>query len=205
RSRQSAGFHPPAPGPPKRQGAWTSAGGPPQRWRKAARGEEPSRLEPIRQPIDGFVHLRRRTRVTETNEMSAFNRIKIDAGCRRHVRLRQHALGEFEAIVAEARHIGVQIEGTVDREKFIEPGAWQAFEQNTAILLVAMLDALHLGAPVECRLSRNLREGWDRDGEIALQPIERTYEGFRHDHPADAPTGHAKIFRERIDDHTVLG
>ena len=68
-----------------------------------------------------------------------------------------------------------------------------------------MLDYLHFRAPVECRLGRNLREGRHRDGEIALQPVERAHERFRHDHPADAPASHAEIFRERIDDHAVLG
>src|SRR5438093_629446 len=147
----------------------------------------------------------RRTRIPDTNEMSALDRIKIDARCRRHVRLRQHALGELEAVVAEARHIGVEVEGPVNRQKFIEPSTRQAFEQNAAILLVAMLDYLHFRAPVECRLGRDLREGRHRDGEIALQPVERAHERFRHDHPADAPASHAEIFRERIDDHAVLG
>src|SRR5947208_1713395 len=189
--------------PRKRQSTSTSAYRTTQTSPKDALTPEPLWLKPIRQPIDCFVHLPRRTRVAETNEMSALDRIKIDARCRRHVRLRQHALGELEAVVAEARHIGVEVEGPVNRQKFIEPSTRQAFEQNAAILLVAMLDYLHFRAPVECRLGRDLREGRHRDGEIALQPVERAHERFRHDHPADAPASHAEIFRERIDDHAV--
>src|SRR5262249_16996991 len=191
--------------PRERQSAWTSAYRTTQASSRGVLAHAPSRFEPIRQPVDCLMHLLRRTRVAETNEMSALDRMKMDGGCRRYVGLGQHALGELKAVVAEARHIGVEIEGAVDRKKFIESSARQAFEQNAAILLVSMFDHFHLRAPVECSLGRNLREGRDRDGEVALQAIERTYERFRHDHPADAPARQAKNFRERIDDNTLSG
>src|SRR5262245_50888138 len=78
--------------------------GPPQR---GPRGDEriearaPSRLEPACEPSHRLVDLRRCPRVAETDEVSALVRIEIDARRRRHVRLHQHLLGEFEAVVAE--------------------------------------------------------------------------------------------------------
>src|SRR5215470_2359730 len=163
-----------------------------------------SRLEPVCQPLHRLVHLCRRTRVAETDEMSALERIEIDAGRRRHVRLRQHAPGEFEAVVAEARDVGIEIKGAVDRERFVEAGSGQALEQDAAILLVTVLYRLHLGAAVEGCLGGDLRQRWHRHREIALQAIERPHERLRRHHPADTPSGHTEIFGEGVDDDAVV-
>src|SRR6266508_189892 len=143
------------------------------------RAEASSTLEPVRQPLDRFVHVRRCTRIAETDEMSALERIEIDARRRRHMRLRQHALGEFEAVVAEARDVGIEIEGAIDGEKLVESGFRQAVEQNATILLVTVLHRFHLRAAVESGLGRDLRERGDADREIALQAIERSHERLR--------------------------
>src|SRR5215831_7626976 len=156
----------------------------------------PSRFEPRRDPLHRFAHLRGRARVAEADEVFALERIEIEPRRRRHMRLCQHALGELETVVAEARHVGIEIEGAVDREDFIEARFRQALEQNAAILLVAVLHRLHLRPSVERRLGRDLGQRRDRDGEIALQAIERTHERSRRHYPADAPAGHAEIFRE---------
>ncbi len=85
------------------------------------------------------------------------------------------------------------------------PGLRQAVEQDAPVLLVAVLDRLHLGAPVERRLGRDLGQRRHRDREIALQALDRADERLRQHHPADAPAGHAEIFRERVDDDGVVG
>src|SRR5262245_9326167 len=165
----------------------------------------PSALEPRRDPLHRLVHVGGRSGVAEADEMSALQRIEIDPRRCRHVSFRQHALGEIKAVVGEARHVGIEIEGPVHREKLLEPRLRQAGEQDAAVLLVAVLDVLHLGTALECRLGRNLRQRRDRDREIALQAIDRTQERLRHHHPSDAPAGHAEIFRERVDDHGIVG
>ena len=48
-----------------------------------------------------------------------------------------------------------------------KPGLRQAVEQDATVLLVAVLDRLHLGAPVERRLGGDLRQRRHRDREIA--------------------------------------
>ena len=103
------------------------------------------------------------------------------------------------AVVGEARDIGIEIERAVDRQKLVEPDLRQALDQNAAVLLIAVLDRLHLVAAVEGGLGRDLRQRRHRDGEILLQPLDRPHQRLRHHHPADAPAGHAEIFRERID------
>ena len=92
------------------------------------------------------------------------------------MRLLQHALGEVEAVVGEARHVGIEIERAVDRQELVEAGLRQALEQDAAVLLVAVLDRLHLGAAVERRLRRDLRQRRHRDREIALQPLDRPHQ-----------------------------
>ncbi len=65
-------------------------------------------------------------------------RIEIDSRRRRHARLLQHARRESEAVGREARHVGIEIERAVGRQKRIEPGAGQSLEQNAPVLLIAV-------------------------------------------------------------------
>ena len=136
--------------------------------------------------------------------MPAIHRIEVDARRRRHMRLRKQPLGEIEAVVGKFRNVRVEIERAVDRKKLVEPCLGQAFDQDFPVVLVAVLDRLKLGAAVERGLRRDLRQRRHRDREIALQAVHRAHQRRRHDHPADAPAGHAEVFRERVDDHGVV-
>src|SRR5205809_3407086 len=92
--------------------------------------------EPSADPLHRLVHLRRRARIAEADEVPSLDRIEIDAGRDRHVGLLQHALGEIEAVVAEARHIGIEIERAVDRENPLDAGLRQTLQQDAPVLLV---------------------------------------------------------------------
>ena len=87
------------------------------------------------------------------------HRIEIDAGRRRDAGLFEHARGEVITVVREARDVGVKIKRAVDRQKRAQARARQAFDQNAAIVLVAVLDLFKLVAAVEGGLGRDLRQG----------------------------------------------
>src|ERR1700752_177081 len=82
-------------------------------------------LEPRPGPLPRLALPRRRARVAEADEVLAVQRIEIDARRRRHVGFLEHALGEFEAVVAEALDVGIEIEGAVDGEDFLDAGLGQ--------------------------------------------------------------------------------
>ena len=88
---------------------------------------------PIRS--DRFVHLSRAAGVAQAQEILAVQRIEIDAGGRGHAGLLQHARREGEAVVREARHVGVKIERAVGGQKCVEPGARQSVEQDAPVFL----------------------------------------------------------------------
>jgi len=89
------------------------------------------------------------------------HRVEIDAGGRSNAGLREHAGGEGVTVVGEARNVGVKIKRAVDRQKRAQARGWQPFDQNAAIVLVAVLDLFKLVAAVE---------GWALGGgfEMAL-------------------------------------
>src|SRR6185437_14566778 len=93
-------------------------------------------IEPCPDPLDRLAHFRGRTGIAEADEVAAVNRIEIDAGRRRDTGLVEHAFCKIEAVVGEARDIGVEIEGAVDRQELVEAGARQAFGQDAAVLIV---------------------------------------------------------------------
>ena len=150
------------------------------------------------------MHVRGRAGVTEAHEAVAVDRIEIDAGCRRHMGLFQHLLGECEAVGRKARYIRIEVEGAVHRQNPVEPGLRQNVEQNQAVRLVDVLHGLGLIAAIEGRLRGDLRKRRHRYGEIALQPVDRAHQLRRQHHPAHPPAGHAEIFGERVDDHDVV-
>src|SRR5262245_17273121 len=96
-----------------------------------------SMSQPRPNPLHRLMHLGRRAGVAEADEVPAFDRIKIDAGRRGDMRLLQHTPREVEAVVGEARHIGIEIEGAVDRKKLVETDLGQALDENAPVLLVA--------------------------------------------------------------------
>ena len=96
---------------------------------------------------------------------AAVMRIEVDAGGRRNPRLLQHPAREIETVIGELRHIGVEIERAVDRQEFVEADPGQSVEQDAAVLLVAVLHRVHLGAAVERRrrlVGPNLAESRNR-------------------------------------------
>jgi len=90
-------------------------------------------FEPASDPPHRLVHLGVRPGIAEPDEVPAVERIEIRPGRRCYVCFLKHALGEVEAVVREARHVGIEVERAVDREKGIEPGARQAGEQNARL------------------------------------------------------------------------
>src|SRR3954462_9270370 len=95
--------------------------------------------QPMPDPLHRLAHFSRGACVRESYEMPALDRIEVDAGRRRHMRLLQHALGEFKAVGGKTRYVRIQIECAVDREKFVESCLRKAVDEDAAILLVAVL------------------------------------------------------------------
>src|SRR5216683_4883225 len=87
-------------------------------------------LQPCPQPFHRFADVRGGARIAEADEASPMHRIEIGARGRGDARLFQHAAGEIEAVVTKARHIGVEIEGAVDRQEVVESGTRQALHEN---------------------------------------------------------------------------
>ncbi len=96
------------------------------------------------------------------------NRIEVDAGRCRDVRPFQHIARKIEAVAGKFRHIRVKIERAVGRKERVEPGLGQAFDQDAAVVLIAALDDVHLGAAVKGGLRRNLRQRRHRDRKVLL-------------------------------------
>ncbi len=131
------------------------------------------------------------------------DRIEVAAGRCRDMRLFQHLFSEIEAVIGEFRHICIEIEGAVGRQEVREAGLRQSCGQDAAVLLIAMLDVFHLRMTVEGSFGRDLRQRRHRDRQVLLQPFHRPYQRLRYNHPANAPAGHAEVFRERVDHHRM--
>src|ERR1700722_2539854 len=83
-------------------------------------------LEPPRDPLDPFAHVFGRTRIAEPDVALPVHGIEIVAGGGGDAGLLQHAAGEAEAVVAEARDVGIEVERAVHGKEGVEPGARQA-------------------------------------------------------------------------------
>ena len=82
----------------------------------------------------------------------------------------------------------------------------QLLQQQGAVCGVACLHRFQFLARVERGEGGDLGKVGRRDVEVLRQPLDRAHETLRHDHPADAPAGHAVVFRERVDhDRVVVG
>ena len=79
------------------------------------------------------------------------------------------------------------------------PAAGSSFKQQRAVCGIARLDGLQLVDTIEGAECRNLRDRRRRDVEILRQPLDGPHQLLRHHQPADAPAGHAEIFREAVD------
>ena len=159
--------------------------------------------QPARDARDRLAHVVGRARIGKADEGAAMDRIEIDAGGCRDMRLLQHLIGKGKAVGSKIRHIGIEVERAIRRQEFFQTGARKTFDQDVAVLLIAALDRFHLLAAFEGGFGCDLRQRRHRDREILLQPLDRPHQRFRHHHPADPPAGHAKIFRERIDDECI--
>ena len=76
--------------------------------------------------------------------------------------------------------------------------------QQVAVLGIARLDRLQFVRRAERLAGRDLRKFRRRDVEALRDPLDRPDEFFRQHHPADAPAGHAIVFREGVDDRDVV-
>src|SRR6266851_8354562 len=119
--------------------------------------------EPPRDTRHGLAHFVGRTRIGKANELMAMNRIEVDAGGRRDVRLFQHLFGKLETVGGELRDIGVEVKRAVGGQELVETGLRQSFDQNAAVLLIAALYVFHFLAAFERGLGGNLRQRRHRD------------------------------------------
>src|SRR5262249_1118112 len=83
-------------------------------------------LQPCRQPFHRVGDVSRGARIAEADEAPPVHGIEIGAGGRGNARLLQHAAGEIEAVAAKTRYVGIEIEGAVDGQEVVKPGARQA-------------------------------------------------------------------------------
>src|SRR5260370_38669642 len=126
--------------------------------------------EPARDTRKGLAHFLGRTGIAKTNEPTAVNRIEIDSGGCCDARLFQHLFGKLETVGGEIGDIGVEVEGTVGGQEFVEAGLRQTLDQNAPVLLGAVLHFLNLVPALESSLGGHLRPRPHRDGWILLQP-----------------------------------
>src|ERR1700730_8341287 len=90
-------------------------------------------LQPCPQSFHRFTDISRSARIAEADETPSVHRIEIRArGCG-DTRFLQHAAGEIEAVAAKARHVGVEIEGAVDRQELIESGAREGLHAHAPV------------------------------------------------------------------------
>src|SRR3954449_1915036 len=108
--------------------------------------------EPPRDTRNRLPHFIGRTRVGKADELTAPNRIEIDAGCRRDVCLLQHFLCKLETVGGEFGDIRVQVKRTVGGQEFVEPRLRQALDQNAAVFQVAVFHRFHFLTAFECSL-----------------------------------------------------
>jgi len=134
------------------------------------------------------------------HKASASHRIEVDAGRHRHADLVEHLPSENQTVIGEGRDIAIEIKGTVGRHDFAETYAGQRLEQQLAVGVVTSDVARKLVVRIECPQCRRLRDCGRCDVEVLRQSLNRPHQGLGHDHPADAPAGHRKILRERVDD-----
>src|SRR6266478_4929616 len=96
--------------------------------------------KPPRDTRNGFAHFVGRTGIAKPNELTAVNRIEIDAGGCCDERLFQHLFGKLETVGGEFGDIGVEVKRAVGGQEFVEAGLRQPLDQNAPVLLVAVLD-----------------------------------------------------------------
>src|SRR4051812_14515639 len=87
-------------------------------------------VQPGADALDRLLHVRGRAGVAEAHKMPAVDRVEIDAGRRRHMRLLQKPLGEIEAVVGELRDVRIEIECAIDRKELREACLRQPFDQD---------------------------------------------------------------------------
>ncbi len=132
--------------------------------------------------------------------MAPTHGIEIDPGRHGDADVLQHGLGEGGTVRGQGADIDVEIEGAVRGKDRGEARHRQLVQQQRAIGGVAGLDLLQLVDAIEGAECRDLRDRRRRDVEILCQPLDGPHQSLRHHQPADAPAGHAEIFREAVYD-----
>src|SRR5437868_15317504 len=94
--------------------------------------------EPPRDTRNRLPHFIGRTRIAKADELTASNRIEIDTGGRRDVRLLQHFLCKLETVGSECRYIRVQVKRAVGGQEFVQARSRQALDQDAEVLQVAV-------------------------------------------------------------------
>ena len=136
--------------------------------------------------------------------MTALDRIEIQPRGHGDMGSSKHALGKFEAVIAETRHIGIQIKGAIHREHPVETGHGQTGKQGRSILLISVLDCFHFRSAIEGSLGRDLRE---HGTEIARFPCSLSMARTRQAGTTIHPTRHPvmqKYFEKELITTAVL-
>ncbi len=88
--------------------------------------------QPFPDPRHRLAHIGGGAGVGKAQEFLAMQRIEVEPRRRRNARLLQHALGEIDAVIGEARNVGIEIEGAVHRQETIEPDFGQSLPAECA-------------------------------------------------------------------------
>src|SRR2546423_12626989 len=86
--------------------------------------------EPPRDTRNRLPHFIGRTRIAKADELTASNRIEIDAGCRRDMCLLQHFLRKLETVGRECRDIRVQVKRAIGGQEIVEARLRQGPHQD---------------------------------------------------------------------------
>src|SRR5690606_18516822 len=136
-------------------------------------------------------------------ETIAIRTVEIDPRRRRDTRLFEEGFAEFEGIIGEAADACIGVERTVARGRQVKADIAQALRQQRAVLGVMRLLLFRIVALAESNRRRDLAEGGRRDEEVLLEDFRAADQVLGQYHPADAPAGHAVIFRKTVDDYGV--
>ena len=112
------------------------------------------------------------------------------------MRFRQHAAGEFHAVIGQPRYVAESVEGAIHGSRKRKADFGQAPHQEFAVERIARLDRVQLCRCRECLGSGDLRQFRRGYIEALLDALDRPHQSLGQHHPADPPAGHAVIFRK---------
>src|SRR5258706_6713051 len=100
--------------------------------------------QPSRDACNGLMHLVSRTGIGKADKRTAVNRIEVDAGRCRNMRLFQHLAGKLETVGSKLGNVGVEVKRAVGGQELVNAGLRQAVNQNAAVFLIDPLHFFHL-------------------------------------------------------------